>query len=68
MITFFYEGKKVHETHVVSSLAPEVGALVKVQGVEVPYEFSSFKVRRVIFVFNGGVDAEVDLVLPNVLI
>jgi hypothetical protein len=67
MITFFYEDKKVHETRAVSSLAPKVGELVKVQGVDVPHDFKEFKVRKVVFVYNGGVDVEVHLDLPNVV-
>lgn len=61
MITFLKDGKKIHETHVVSSLAPAVGALVKIQGESEPY----FKVEKVVFIFNGGVDADVYVTLPN---
>jgi hypothetical protein len=67
MISFYYEDKKIHETHVVASMAPEVGTNVRIQDVDIPHDFKYFKVRQVVYVYNGGVDAEVHLDLPNVV-
>jgi hypothetical protein len=67
MIAFYYEEKKIHETNVVASLAPAVGTLVKIKEVDIPYDFKHFKVAKVVYIFNGGVDAEVYLDLPNVV-
>jgi hypothetical protein len=67
MITFYFEDKKVHESNVTASLAPEVGTFVKFHDVSIPHGFDSFKVRKVVYVYNGGVDAEVFVDLPNVV-
>jgi hypothetical protein len=62
MITFIHEGQELHKSNVAASLAPAVGDLVKFKGEEQRY-----KVNEVVFIFNGGVDAEVRVDLPNVV-